>query len=362
MRTLAIMAVFGILPSAVWATSPGVDFDGSSRQTPKITSQLPLPPARGRAKVEIAAQSPSGAWVPAKPVRSADGSNHYEFPPGTVIQGTLSCRSSGPNPPTAPWSATAFFRNLPTFGGHMNHEYPVPNLATPSGDDLSNPVNTGSLAVNTDYTFDWVAPAFATRITEEITWSGSCSGTQTEVIDAKVSGLVSMPPGGAAKGYSLVGGNQWHPDNHNVTPQLEAQLQQIGLAWHKACANSAALPYNDMSLPWGGVFDLNGDWKSPHKSHMFGNNADVSKKWVRKGDRAKLLGIMCQYADVHSEGDAAGEVPHYHLTLRDSPHAEDYESDPHVEWIGCCSTPAPQGCIDLGAGHPETLPVQSDCP
>ncbi|MDE2143714.1 MAG: hypothetical protein KGJ84_14995 [Elusimicrobia bacterium] len=118
-----------------------------------------------------------------------------------------------------------------------------------------------------------------------------------------------------------------------------------------------------MSLPWGGVFDLNRNWKSPHLSHMFGDNADISKKWVRKGDRAKLLGIMCRYADVRSEGDAAGEVPHYHLTMHGSLHAEDYASDPHVEFIDCCTPPpGPQGCVDLGAGHPETLPEQSDRP
>lgn len=363
MRTAAITIFFGILPLTVSAAGPRVDFDGASVKPPQIANHLRFPHAPGRATIAISAKSASGAWVLAKPERAADGSDHYEFPPGTVIQGTISCRSQGPNPPATPWSATAFFRNLPEYGGHKSHDYPVPNLATPGGDDLPNPVNTGSLAVNTDYTFDWVAPAFATRITEEISWSGACSGVQTEVIDAKVSGLVSMPPGGTAKGYSLTGGDQWHPDNHSITPQFEAQLQQIGLEWRKACPNSASLLYNDMSLPWGGVFDLNRDWKSPHKSHMFGNNADISKKWVRKGDRAKLLGIMCQYADVHSEGDASGETPHYHLTLRGSIHAEDYASDPHVEWIGCCDAGnPPQGCIDLGAGHPETLPVQSDCP
>ena len=362
MRTVAIMFFLGILPLTVSAAGPRVDFDGASAKPSQITNHFHFPQAPGRAKIVIATKSASGAWVRAKPARSSDGSSRYEFPPGAVIQGTISCRSQGPNPPAAPWSATSFFRNLPEYGGHKSHDYPVPNLTTPNGDDLPNPVNTGSVAVNTDYAFEWVAPAFATRITEEVSWSGACSGVQTEVIAAKVFGLVPMPEGGAAKGYSLVGDDQWHPDNHNVTAQFEAPLQQIGLEWHKTCPNSASLLYNDMSLPWGGVFDLNRDWKSPHKSHMFGDNVDISKKWVRKGDRAKLLGIMCQYADVHSEGDAAGEVPHYHLTLSGSPHAEDYESDPHVEYIGCCPAPGPQGCIDLGAGHPETLPKQSDCP
>ena len=281
-------------------------------------------------------------------------------PPGTVIQGTISCTSSGPNPPTAPWSAAAFFQDSPEFGGHKNHDNPVPNLATPSGDDLPNPVNTGSLAVNVGYAFDWVAPAFATRVTEQISWSGACSGTQTEVVDVKVPGLVPLPPGGAAKGYSLVGGNQWHPDNHNVTPEFEASLQQIGLEWRKVCPNSSALLYNDMSLPWGGIFDVNQDWKAPHKGHMFGNNADISKKFVRKGNRTELIKIMCSYAIVQSEGDAKGEVPHFHLKSKTSMRKDDMDT----MLLKCCDMlPAiPQACLELGAGHPEQLPEEADCP
>ncbi|MEO0297389.1 MAG: hypothetical protein ABIN23_08090 [candidate division WOR-3 bacterium] len=33
---------------------------------------------------------------------------------------------------------------------------------------------------------------------------------------------------------------------------------------------------NDLSLPYGGLFDIEGNWQTPHSEHRLGNNADIS--------------------------------------------------------------------------------------
>ena len=123
-----------------------------------------------------------------------------------------------------------------------------------------------------------------------------------------------------------------------------------------------------MSLPWGGLFDVNGNWKPPHSGHRFGKHADVSKWRIRKGNRAKLVKMMCDYSNVYSEGDEEYENPHYHLVSRTSKHTEDFPDPLDERFMDCCLSPGvPVGCINLETGghteeeHPE-VPVETDCP
>ncbi len=40
------------------------------------------------------------------------------------------------------------------------------------------------------------------------------------------------------------------------------------------------LQINDISLPWGGLFDVNGNWAPPHGGHRWGNMADLRTKFL----------------------------------------------------------------------------------
>jgi hypothetical protein len=35
---------------------------------------------------------------------------------------------------------------------------------------------------------------------------------------------------------------------------------------------------NDVSLPYGGLFDVNGDWRDPHVSHRSGKDVDIENQ------------------------------------------------------------------------------------
>ncbi len=53
---------------------------------------------------------------------------------------------------------------------------------------------------------------------------------------------------------------------------------------------------NDMSLPWGGKFDVEGDYsrKSEHSEHRLGETIDVRSAKIRKVKRDSQLEIMCK--------------------------------------------------------------------
>jgi murein endopeptidase len=52
-------------------------------------------------------------------------------------------------------------------------------------------------------------------------------------------------------------------------------LLNIAIEWHSSFPREQLLFINDMSLPYGGLFDVNGDWKTPHKTHRIGKSADI---------------------------------------------------------------------------------------
>lgn len=62
--------------------------------------------------------------------------------------------------------------------------------------------------------------------------------------------------------------------------------------------------YNDMSLPYGGLFDIRGDWRNPHITHRNGNIVDM----VVGDDTLRQL-IEAEGGHILDEGD------HWHVTF-----------------------------------------------
>lgn len=381
LKGLTLIGLLGLV--RILSAAPIVDFDDSKRYSKQdgrdivenlLTNLSPsdsdLQPQKSMAEgisVIIAIKSASGEWVVQQPEHVDGKAVYYVFPPGSEVKTTLGCNTSNPNPTPNYWRQSISYRNFPSYGGHPHSNPLPPNLQQPSGGDLPNPALSPILPVNTYFDYFWNAPAYATRITQEAKSMYACQSTIVLVNDIKISGLVPLPAGA---GYVLTGETSWHPinTNHYVAPHMKTALQELGMEWRSTCLMSDTLKYNDMSLIWGGLFDLNHNWRPPHAEHRFGNNADVSKKWVRKGNREKLVRMMCKYAQVYSEGDGVNEAPHYHLTLRSSPHTEDFPDPFDTKYIYCCPSPTPNvppACINLeNSGNPqqEDLPVETDCP
>jgi hypothetical protein len=139
--------------------------------------------------------------------------------------------------------------------------------------------------------------------------------------------------------FDLVGGTCQHhgpgspagcsqtPDNNHYTAQIvRDSLPLIANAWVDSLGQTM-LFINDMSLPYGGLFDISGQWRPSHAEHREGLDADIrteihgvrvgvkvrdaSGKW--KGNAAfeslaRAYGV--KKADGHFKGTM---LEHYHL-------------------------------------------------
>lgn len=125
--------------------------------------------------------------------------------------------------------------------------------------------------------FTFGAPQVAGRHTITATCD-RCNNTATVSVDVKVEGLVQIP---GSPYYLFIGATNEHSDNHYLTPEAEAVLKSMAVAYQFESrfkiGGVAPLPLhlNDASLVWGGVFDLDASWDTPHEEHMRGTVIDI---------------------------------------------------------------------------------------
>ena len=66
------------------------------------------------------------------------------------------------------------------------------------------------------------------------------------------------------------------PDNnHWVNEVVGALLVSLAVIYSEQFPSSPTIRYNDISLPNGGLFDINGRWVTDHQLHRIGQNVDV---------------------------------------------------------------------------------------
>jgi hypothetical protein len=116
-------------------------------------------------------------------------------------------------------------------------------------------------------------------------------------------------------------------------------LQAAASEWVLRASPTQAkkLNFNDMSLPWGGIFDLRGDWTTPHKSHRRGIDADV-RTWKvdANGDTVPMYGggelrllrelLERRFTILEHQKGESGVFPHWHLRLRSTTGPANFES------------------------------------
>jgi hypothetical protein len=122
-------------------------------------------------------------------------------------------------------------------------------------------------------------------------------GGQTKVgqdsVAVRIRSLTSMTEGSSVH---LIGSDDFHPSSvrYSGTARMVSALRALADSLQVMADSFAALPpalrpagrfprvlgLNDMSLPWGGLFDLGGSWHHPHKAHRMGRSADID---VRRG-------------------------------------------------------------------------------
>ena len=135
------------------------------------------------------------------------------------------------------------------------------------------------------------------------------SGVPFEIDPGKPSPEPS-PPGGIV----LTGQTSKHRDNLNGTPNFNARLAQLARLWIKN-EDKRTLYYNDMSLPLGGKFSVNGTYeiRAMHTEHRVGENIDINTSITRSKKRDTRLEDYVIRAGLTVYDET--EDNHYHVRL-----------------------------------------------
>ncbi|MCW5891340.1 MAG: hypothetical protein KIT14_12420 [bacterium] len=118
--------------------------------------------------------------------------------------------------------------------------------------------------------------------------SSGLSGIWSKIgAPSTLTSLVRLPHNPAL--YERVGGRQRHAPgwsnhedgNHWGTPAMKAALEHLSQSWlgtdpdGYVCGSHGKFAINDISLEPGGIFDIDGNWFTPHKYHGRGRAVDI---------------------------------------------------------------------------------------
>jgi len=192
-----------------------------------------------------------------------------------------------------------------SLGGHVSHSgtRPLGTLAATQG------------ATNAQGIFEttYTAPIFGGDVYISGTLDGSSISRVLDMIVA-VDGLDEL---GVSADYSLVGGTTTHPSNHWGTATALTNLPLIASDYLNQFPDTVVpdgvLRYNDMSLIWGGKFDLDHDWgNGDHVEHRIGINCDVYSANVPTSRWPALTRIF-QLRGSPNYGNETASANHWHL-------------------------------------------------
>lgn len=126
--------------------------------------------------------------------------------------------------------------------------------------------------------------------------------------------------------YIRIGSTDAHPSNHWGAQTAVDGLPLIANDYKALFYGSNTIPeqeklaYNDMSLSYGGKFDLKKTWSSAgaHAEHREGINCDVRSNNVPRRRWAKLNNIFFERGSTRTNDETGTSAPHWHLRFEGS--------------------------------------------
>lgn len=108
-----------------------------------------------------------------------------------------------------------------------------------------------------------------------------------------------------------------HFSNHYGTPEMNNAIRLIAKDYNLTDEN-VKLRINDISLIWGGLFDIGNNWLEPHSEHAIGKQADIGLSGIDENKvcvelpKRDLVKSISRYTNekTHSESD------HYHIRVK----------------------------------------------
>ena len=104
-----------------------------------------------------------------------------------------------------------------------------------------------------------------------------------------VSGMQQLQPG---LGYQLEPGSNSHPDVHYGQMITVNGIQAIAAQYMREFPMDLPLPIMRMSLPKGGLFDIDDNWAPPLVQHRLGWEVDVKSVYIPQEHRSRLEEIV----------------------------------------------------------------------
>lgn len=227
-------------------------------------------------------------------------------------------------PTTNPINVHISLKVDPTSGGHDHGDSTRPRggiadvqTCTSDAECWSNPTANGAVVFNFN-------PTDASGTHTITATCDGCSNTATANVDVKVDGLKPIPPSGLYALYevdgSVIGAVAGeHPSNHYLTSGAANKLLVIAINYHHLYPKDPVIYVNDASLMWGGVFDLDADWDTPHEEHRRGSVVDIranSKAGAIPAVNFDALIRLAKLSKVNAKIHNPGETnQHFHVRL-----------------------------------------------
>lgn len=368
---LQAVLILGLVMPA-FSAEIAVDFDEVSKksldimQELKTNSEKMIFKAQPKRDFEIKffRVTESGQGIEVFPEEISDGKNYYKFKPNEEFYWNATCSAQ-----SGVWHVCLKHTFYPNYGGH-NHDTNIPPYYSPDGTPMANPYCLYNLPVGQEIRAYFKGPQFATRSEEVNSVWGTCGGDYYHTMDFKIDNLALLPPAwadslhGGVTYYNLIGETSQHPINHFGRPQTIDLIKEIAWQYRTEFPNAEVLNVNDISLKWGGLFDISGEWAMPHEFHRYGRQADFRLSSIPAGNQARFKQISCDLGvkvELHSKDHKKLEpieasawegmdfntppwkflsaeeldmrVPHYHLVF------PKYDSE-----VDTPADQAPQGC------------------
>ncbi len=143
----------------------------------------------------------------------------------------------------------------------------------------------------------------------------------TAEIVVAIPGLALLPE---SPYYLKVGGTKYHhgppryQDDHNHWGQSYLIDAIYAIALNYVDEGGEVILINDISLPYGGLFDINGNWVVPHSTHRTGQNADIEGtgqdgKFRKPQEIEEIINKVAEAFGINIS--YFWETTHYHFTI-----------------------------------------------
>lgn len=211
-------------------------------------------------------------------------------------------------------------------GGHCHGGMNRP-VGTPAAGSYSGNTGADGLRFKITHTWPQVSGRILVQAVNDV--ASPCSQLSTQNANFFIcvrgphpetfsAGMLSLPDGPNYEQDSGPDNVTRHPDHHYGTPTTIAALQALAAEWANGGTGRPVLGYNDMSLRWGGVFDIESaesprppDWTPDHCGHRNGRTVDFRTNHFTPQQLANVEPYVRRFFDI-----GVKHVDHWHLTLR----------------------------------------------